>query len=164
MSEKVNAILTYKDLKLEISGDPESVMASIASFLSKHVPNLDLARKISVSYSFTELVKMFSDYVKMTPEGPKVWVSEHLSDKEKICLQLIAARIAKEAGKAEDDLMLLKELYSLTGVKHKSLSSRLSELVKDGIVERGSKDDSVAYRITTFGIHKVNELLEKKKS
>lgn len=162
MSEKVSVILTYKDLKLELSGEPISVMAGVAEFLSKHVPNLDLARRISISYSLGELMEMFGDYIKITPEGPKIWVEGKLSDKDKICLQLIAARIAKEAGKTGDDFLTLKELYSLTGVKPKSLSSRLSELVRDGIVERGSKDDSVAYRITTYGMHKLKGVLEKK--
>ncbi len=162
MSEKLNLVLTYKDLKLELSGDPESVMAGVVNFLSKHIPNLDLARKISVSYSLEELVRMFGDYVKFTPEGPRIWFEGRLSDKDKICLQLVASRIAKESGKADDDFLTLKELYTLTGVKPKSLSSRLSELAKDGMVERGSKDESVAYRITTYGIHRLKEILEKK--
>ena len=60
-------------MRAEFSGDAEEVLASVNTFLSKEVPGIDLARSIFVNYSLTELVQMFPETIKMTPEGPRVW-------------------------------------------------------------------------------------------
>ena len=50
-----------------------------------------------MNFSTKDLVDKFKDYVKITPEGPRVWNQERkLSDKELVGLQLVAQRIASE--------------------------------------------------------------------
>jgi len=159
----LNVILTYGQVKVEFTGTPEAVLSSITNFLSKQIPTFDLAHSMSVSYSLTDLVKMFGNYVKITPEGPRVWIEEHkLSDKDIVALQLVAARIGKETGRATSSSLTLAELQSLTRLNPKSISSRISEMSKQGYVEKETTDQGVRYKITTQGIYWLNGVLTKK--
>ncbi len=155
--------VSFSGTTVEFKGSPESVMHSLTEFLSREVPSLDLARKISVNYSVSDLIKTFGDFVKITPEGPRVWATDKkLSDKEVVLLQLVATRIAHDTGKASTDALTLNEMQEITGVKPKSISSRLSEVLKVGYVDRQASDSGVRYRITTAGINWLSGALSKK--
>jgi predicted transcriptional regulator len=54
-----------------------------------------------------------------------------------------------------------RELSALTGLKEKSVSSRLSEMVKEGAVEAVRAEKMNRYRITTIGIKWLEEYLAK---
>jgi hypothetical protein len=162
-TENVNVIVTVGDVKVQFSGSAESVMASVMSFLSKQVPSMDLAKKISLNYAAQELVEAYSHLVKITPEGPRVIPDSdaRLSDKDMVALQLVAARIAKDLGKLQDDAMQVSEMHAATALNPKSISSRISEMVKAGHVARDEKEPT-KYRITTAGIHWLNSTIAKK--
>lgn len=154
---------SYGDEKVEFSGSPEVVMRSLHEYVSKWVPNMDLARAISVNYSLNDLVQMYKELVRITPEGPRVWTQDKkLSDREVILLQLVAARIAALSGKAASDAMGVGEIESTTGLLAKTISSRLSELTKAAQVERVESDQGGKYRATTVGISRLAEQLAKK--
>lgn len=161
--EPLHVAVTYGDLKVEFSGTPEAVLSSLTSFLSKQIPSLDLASKIAVNYSVTDLINLFAAVVKMTPEGPRVWKGDQkLSDKDVVALQLVAARIGKETGKLSAVSLTSSELEAATGINPKSISSRLSELSKLGYVEREDTDKGVQYRITTQGVNWLSTVIAKK--
>lgn len=153
------------DVKVQFSGSAESVMISVFNFLTKQVPTMDLARRISLSYDVSELIEKYSGVVKITPEGPRVIPDSgvRLSDKDIVALQLVASRIAKDTGKSGDDAMQVSEIQSATALNPKSISSRISEMVKAGYVAR-DENESGKYRITTAGIHWLNSIVEKKTS
>ncbi len=158
--------LSYKDLKAEFSGTPEAVLQSLVSFLARQIPALDLAKKLSLNYEVVQLAEEFQDYIKITPEGPIVLSSadRKLSDRQILCLQLVGQRIAFESGRSgTSSSTSLSELQEKTGMIPKTLSSRLSELSKEGRVARESKPEGNAYRITTQGINALIEDLGKKK-
>jgi DNA-binding MarR family transcriptional regulator len=170
-STNVNVSITIGDIKVQYNGSAESVMVSVINFLSKQIPTIALAKKISLNYAVTELIETYSNIIKITPEGPKVIpeLEEHgkkkLSDKEIVALQLIASKIAKDLSTITNDGMKVSEIQSATALNPKSISSRLSELVKAGYVSRNNtKDDleSVLYRITTHGIYWLNTMIAKK--
>ncbi len=162
-AEKLIVTISYGATRTEFSGSPEAVIVSVNKFLSKQIPTLDLADKITVNYAVAELIDKFGAYVKMTSEGPRVWTSNHkLSDKDTVCLQLIAAKIGYMTGKSESHSLTLQEIYNSTGLKPKSISSRLSEVTKAGYVEREQADQGARYKITTQGIHWFGGVLEKK--
>jgi DNA-binding transcriptional ArsR family regulator len=147
---------------VEFRGPPEVVMRSLHEFISKEVPNMDLARTISVNYSLIDLIQMFKDYVRITPEGPRVWIQDKkLSDRDVILLQLVAVRISSLSGKAADSLSV-SEIESATGLYPKTISSRLSELTKTAQVERVAAEGSGKYRISTVGVNRLNEQLSRK--
>ncbi len=162
-SRNVNVVVTYGETKVEFKGAPETVMESLLRFLAKEIPNIDLAKKISLNYQASELIDVYSDFVKITPEGPRVITEgKKLSDKELIALQLVACKIANELGKIDSVDMSAQDLQASTALNPKSISSRLSELVKSGYVQKENDDRGVQYRITTQGIHWLNSTLVKK--
>jgi DNA-binding transcriptional ArsR family regulator len=148
---------------VEFSGSPEVVMRSLHEFVSKVVPNMDLARTISVNYSLNDLIQVFKDYVRVTPEGPRVWTQDKkLGDRDVIMLQLVSARIASLSGKSQSDAMGVGEIESATGIYPKTISSRLSELTKTALVERVDSEQGGKYRITTVGTSRLGDQLSKK--
>lgn len=168
----VNVTISIGDIRVQFNGSADSVISSVISFLTKQIPALDLANRISLNYTITELIQSYSDIIKITPEGPRVIPIldgvelRKLSDKQIVALQLIASRIAKGIGRIEDDRLRMSDLQSATGLKSKSISSRLSELVKVGYVQRDAVRDGgelPAYRITTAGINWLNSMLAKRK-
>jgi DNA-binding HxlR family transcriptional regulator len=170
-NENVNVSITIGDIKVQFNGSAQSVMISVINFLTKQVPTIDLAKKISLNYAATELIETYSNLIKITPEGPRVIPAldeepgiKKLSDKETVALQLIASRIAKDIGKISDDAMQASKIQSAMAINSKSVSSRLSELVKAGYVARDNTKDgsTVVYRITTLGIHWLGSTLSKR--
>jgi predicted transcriptional regulator len=162
-AENVNVTVTVGDVKVEFSGSAEHVSASVMNFLSKQVPSIDLARKILLNYAAQELIEIYAHLIKITPEGPRVILDSDnkLSDKDIVALQLVAARIAKDLGRLQDDSMQVSEIHTATALNPKSISSRISEMVKAGHVARDEKELS-KYRITTAGIHWLNSTIAKK--
>jgi predicted transcriptional regulator len=159
----VSVSITVGDVKVQFSGSAESVMASVMNFLSKQVPGMDLARKILLNYSASELIETYSKLIKITQEGPRVIPEQgfNLSDKDIVALQLVATRIAKDLGKLQDDSMQVADVQAATALNPKSISSRISEMVKAGHVARDENEAS-KYRITTAGIHWLNSTIAKK--
>jgi DNA-binding HxlR family transcriptional regulator len=168
----INVSITIGDVRVEFNGSADSVLTSVISFISKQVPAIDLARKISLNYAATDLIEIYANLIKITPEGPRVIPDldelgqKKISDKEMVALQLIASKISKDIGKIAEDSMQASEIQSNTSLNPKSVSSRLSELVKAGHVVRATTKDrngsAVVYRITTSGIHWLNSILAKR--
>ena len=167
----VNITISIGDIRVQFNGSADSVITSVISFLTKQIPTLELANRISLNYTIAELIQSYSDIIKITPEGPRIFpvldgVELKLSDKQIVALQLVASRIAKGLGKGEDDKLRMSDLQTATGLKSKSISSRLSELVKVGYVQRDivrNGGELPAYRITTSGISWLNSILAKRK-
>ncbi|HME19440.1 MAG TPA: hypothetical protein VKF15_06885 [Nitrososphaerales archaeon] len=159
----MSVVVTYGDAKVEFSGSPEVVLRSLHEFVSKVVPNMDLARAISVNYSLNDVIQLFKEYIRVTPEGPRVWVEDkRLSDRDVILLQLVAAKASSLSGRGASDAMSVAEIQTATGLYPKTISSRISELAKSAQVERVEAEGGGKYRISTLGVHKLNELLAKK--
>ena len=155
--------VSYGEDRTEFSGSPEVVMRSLHEYISKMIPNMDLARAISVNYSLNDLIQMFKEYVRVTPEGPRVWVQDKkLSDRDVIMLQLVAARISSQSGKTSTDAMSVGDVEAATGLYPKTISSRLSELTKSAHVERVDTEQGGKYRISTVGTNRLAEQLSKK--
>lgn len=160
---ELKVAVSFGEDRVEFSGSPEMVMRSLHEYVSKMVPNMDLARIISANYTLNELIQMFKEYVRITPEGPRVWTQDKkLSDREMILLQLVAARIASQSGRIEGDAMGVGEIEAATGLYPKTISSRLSELSKSALVERVDSEQGGKYRITTVGTNRLAEQLSKK--
>jgi hypothetical protein len=163
-SERLLSVaVSYGEVKVEFSGSPDVVFRSIHEFIAKEIPNIDLAKSISVNYSLNDLVQMFRDYIRFTEEGPRVWVQDRkLSDKDIILLQLAAAKASNLSGKSVREDMSVAELESATSLISKTIGSRLSELNKAGAVERRDNEGVGRYRVTTTGVHWLHSQLQKK--
>ncbi len=160
---QLSIVVSYGDARVEFSGPPEVVMRSLHEFVSKVVPNMDLARTITVNYSLNDLIQMFKEQVRITPEGPRVWAQDKkLSDREVILLQLVAAKIASLSNKSTTDAMSVGEIESVTGLYPKTISSRLSELSKSAQVERLDAQGGGKYRISTVGVSRLADQVSKR--
>ncbi|MFN4336894.1 MAG: winged helix-turn-helix transcriptional regulator [Candidatus Nitrosocaldus sp.] len=162
---EVTVVVTIKDTSVEFRGTPEAVLDSLHRFLEREIPNLDLASRISLNYSLPQLMDMFAQYIRLTPEGPRVIndTGKRLSDKEVIALQLVAYKMMFDLKRFTTPSMTLQEIQAVTGLKPKSVSSRLSELVKAGYVEKEVGEQGTRYRVTTQGIHWLSNTLASKR-
>ncbi|MBA3749837.1 MAG: hypothetical protein H0X03_02905 [Nitrosopumilus sp.] len=170
--ETINVSVELGDIKVQFNGDPENVSSSVMNFLSKNIPEISLARKISLNYSISELIDLYSPIIKITPEGPKILPdngeiqNKKFSDKEIVMLYLLGSKIAFELGKTSDKSSHISGIQSSTNLNPKSISSRLSELVKAGYVSRSvnkeNQSELVAYGITTIGINWLNNIITRK--
>ncbi len=170
--EIINVSVQFGDIKVQYSGEPDNVTSSVMNFLSKNIPELILARKISLNYSVSELIDLYSSIIKITPEGPKILLdngeikNKKLSDKEIVMLFLLGSKIAFELGKISNKSSPIADIQASTNLNPKSISSRLSELVKAGYVyktvNKENQIEIVVYGITTVGINWLNNIITKK--
>ncbi|MGC8600154.1 MAG: hypothetical protein ACP5LX_03735 [Nitrososphaeria archaeon] len=154
--------ISYGELSATFSGNPDDVLVAVTRFLASNVPAIDVAKKVLLKYDLQELIQMFSDYVKITDEGPRILARENLSIKQKITLQLVGNRIAYLLNKIQDEPMTLQDLINVLGLPGKSISSRLSELVKAGHVTRIQDSKTTKYQISTMGIKWLSDTLTGK--
>lgn len=150
--EQVKVEISYGELRAAFTGNPDEIYEAVSRFLAQNLPQVEIAKKITLRYELKDLIESFGDYVKITDEGPRVLPSERLSLKQRIALQLVAVKIAYLLGRAKGEGLSLQELGLTLGVATKSISSRLSELVKAGNVQRTTEDAGTTYSITTLGI------------
>jgi len=161
--------ISLNEINVQFTGSIETVLSSVMTFISKQVPTIDLARKISLNYALPELIDDFGTFVKITPEGPIIDPAVggvRLSDKQIVALYLVAMKIASELGKEVEEKVTISQIQSATTLNPKSVSSRLSELVKSGyVVKESNKNISQVgvYFINTAGIHWLSSSLSKKK-
>lgn len=57
----VNVTVNIGDIKVQFNGSAESVLNSVITFLTKQVPAIDLAKKISLNYAVTDLIDTYSN-------------------------------------------------------------------------------------------------------
>jgi hypothetical protein len=159
---RLTVSLRYGDLEAEFAGSPAEVGRLVNEFLTKEVPSYALAQKLSLKYSTAELVQNFSNYLKITDEGPVVIANGKLSDKQVLALRLVGQEIAFETGSSNSNSLNLSELQNSIPLKPKTISSRLSELTKTGNVVREEKNGTTSFRITTIGVASLLENLTRK--
>jgi len=165
MSEnQVKVDVEYGSIKATFTGDVNSIYETVSRFLAKNLPELDLAKKIQLKYDVKDLIDNFSDYIRITEEGPRVISGESLSLKHKIAMQLVAAKLSYLLSSGQSSGLSIQEISSYIGASSKSVSSRLSELVKEGHVERISNEKGNLYMITTTGIMWLIDSIKQKAS
>ncbi len=165
MSEdQVKVDIEYGSLKATFTGDANSIYETVNRFLAKNLPELELAKKIHLKYDSKDLIDNFSDFIRITEEGPRVIFGESLSLKHKIAMQLVATKLSYLLSSAQNSGLSIQEISSDLGVSSKSVSSRLSELVKEGHVERISNEKGNLYMITTTGIMWLMDSIKQKTS
>jgi len=150
---ELSVTITHEETKIDFKGNPEDVLHSINEFLLKSIPSLELAQKITINYSLDDILSKFHNLIKLTSEGPRIWTnSKKTSDRERICLQLLANYVGFLAGK-NNSFTSISDICHLTDLNPKSVSSRLSELQKLCYVDKKNIDRKIMFKITTQGIN-----------
>jgi hypothetical protein len=132
-------------------------------------PPSDSIMQLSSSESGNEIT------LKEEPSASDVAKSRKWSLKELIGLHLIASRIAKGLAMSQDEGLQIYEIEYATQANPKSINSRLSEMIKSGLVLKDIKFSDTAtsgvsgqeekpyaiYTITTMGIHWLNHIIDR---
>jgi hypothetical protein len=122
------------------------------------IPVFDIARKVTLTVDLAKLVEDFKNVIAIAPEGPELLISkEKLTDSETLQLYLLAAYMGYRLGKLTRETMTKEELAAKLGKNMKITSTRLGELVKEGILVKTEEGN---YKITTIGIKQLKEQLE----
>jgi hypothetical protein len=144
-------------MEKRITGPPDQVALDVFTFLTKAVPELELASRLSLNVDIAELAKACEGVIAVTPEGVVVIVpTEFLADRELLLLHLAKARIAQMLGKAEKDFVQSADLITSTKKTSGTVAGRLSELCAENLAERKGKGE---YRATTLGMHIFRETI-----
>lgn len=140
----------YGGVEQTFSGNVNDVWLSLNKFFGEMIPAFDLARKVMLTVDLQMLVEDFKSVVAIAPEGPGLLIpKDRLTDSETLQLNLLAAYIGHRLGKLTRETMTKEELQSKLGKSMKITTTRLGELVKEGIA---AKTEEASYKITTIGI------------
>lgn len=147
---KITVCVKYGGVEQTFTGDVNSVWISVNKFFGETVSAFDIARKVTLTVDLAKVIEDFKDVVAISPEGPELRVSKKkLTDSEALRLYLLAAYIGFKLGKLSRETMTREELQAKLGKSMKITTTRLGELVKEGIA---AKTEEASYKITTIGI------------
>jgi hypothetical protein len=159
-SERISVVVKYGGVEQTFTGNVNDVWVSVNKFFGELVPAFDVARKVTLTVDLAKLIEDFKDVIAIAPEGPEVLIpKERLTDSETLQLYLLAAYMGYRLGKLTDETMTKEELMAKLGKNMKITTTRLGELVKQGMV---TKTEEGNYKITTITITKLQkEILER---
>lgn len=147
--------VNYKGLEQTFTGNVNDVWVSVNRFFCEMIPAFDLARKIALTVDLQKLVEDFQDIIAITPEGPQLLTpKQKLTDNETLLLNLLASYIGYLLGKLDRKWLTREELQAKLGKNLKITSTRLGELVREGMALKTAEGN---YRITTIGTKKSQE-------
>jgi hypothetical protein len=143
--------IKYGTLEKKATGPPEQVAKEVFTFLTKVIPELELASHLALSVDLSDLAKACEGVLAITPEGVVVTVPvDKLADRELMLLHLAKARIAQMLGKSDKDFVQSADLIASSKKTAGTVAGRLSELCGESLAERKGKGE---YRATTLGLH-----------
>lgn len=150
-SEKMVTVqVKYSGVEQTFTGNVNDVWVSVNRFFSETIPSFDLARKVMLTVDLAKLIEDFKNVIAIAPEGPELLIpKEKLTDSETLQLYLFTTYIGYRLGKQARESMTKEELRTKLGKTMKITSTRLGELVKEGIV---TKTEEGNYKITTLAI------------
>ena len=152
--EKVTVHIKYQDFEQTFTGDANQVWISVNRFFNEMVPALDTVKKALLTVDLEDLIEDCKNVIAVAPEGPVLLVSRSkLTDSETLTLHLLAAYIGNKLGHSKE-VLTKEELQAGLGKSAKITSTRLGELIRDGLA---TKTDEGNYKITTLGIRRFQE-------
>ena len=160
--DEIRVKIEWEGKTFEFQGSPEQIVVEIEKFVSKFIPTLSLAKKLSLSIDLRELAEMLSSVIKI--KDNEIFLTEEasrLSQSDRILSVLAAKKLLHLMGMTETDLLSLQEIANMTIASSKSTSSRLSELYAQRSVDKIRSGNKVLYRITLNGILLLRKRLRK---
>jgi len=140
----------YGDVEKTFTGSVNDVWVSVNKFFSEMIPVFDIARKVTLTVDLAKLIEDFKDVISIAPEGPEVLIpKERLTDSETLQLHLLASYIGYRLGKLTNETMTKEELAAKLGKNMKITTTRLGELIKQGMMSKTEEGDC---KITTLGL------------
>jgi hypothetical protein len=161
-SGTIEVTVRHNGAETKVIGNPESVVRELVMFFSKAYPSLELASKLVLSVDSAEFLHTCTGVLAYSPEGLVILKdTTTLKDRELMMLHVAGAHMFYLMGKRENDSISLDELAKITGRVTGTIAGRLSELVREQLIERIGKG---SYRLTTMGQRVVMQTLMPKAS
>jgi len=152
--ETVTVNIKYKDTEQTFTGDPEQVWSSINKFFCEMIPALETVQKALLTVDLQQLIDYTKNIIAIAPEGPVILVSKQkFTANETLLLHMLATYIANKLGQPKDSLPK-DELQTVLGKNSKITSTRLGELVREGLA---TKTEEGNYKISTLGIKRFQD-------
>lgn len=161
--DKITVHVKFGDVEKTFSGAPEEVWLSLNKFFGEFLPSFDIAKKLVLSVDLQQLAKDCESLIAFSKEGANLLVSkDKLTDNETLLLWLLASYVGFQLGLVGSDSVSKEELQAKLGKSGKITSTRLGELIKNGMVVKTAEDK---YKITTFGVTQMQkEIIPKIKA
>jgi hypothetical protein len=148
-SGTVEVSVRHNGAETKIIGTPENVVRELVIFFTKAYPSIELASKLVLSVDAEEFLKSCSGVLAYSPEGLVILKNTvTLKDRELMMLHVAGARMLFLMAKKDGDSISLDELAKITSRVTGTIAGRLSELVREQLIERVGKG---SYRLTTMG-------------
>ncbi|MEM1666721.1 MAG: hypothetical protein QXP86_05395 [Nitrososphaerota archaeon] len=163
MNEDIMKVsIQYKDVRADFEGKPDDIYKSIISFMEKVIPSYSLASRISYSVDIQELIEKLRNYLAYN-QAEGIFLLKPLntlSVSEAIMLLCIKRYLEHGLGLAESPSINASELAKSIAKSEKTISGKLSLLLRKGYIRRLDRGD---YVITMLGIKEFIEgKIEKK--
>jgi hypothetical protein len=153
--EKVTVQIRYKDMEKTFSGTLEETWLLLNKFFNEFIPSFEIANKLWLSVDLQKLAKDCEGLIAFSQEGPNLLVPKgKLTDNETLTLWLLSSYVGHRLGLVESDAVSKEELQTKLGKSGKITSTRLGELVKNGMV---TKADDEKFRVTSFGVDQMQK-------
>lgn len=152
--ERLRIIIQMDELRAEAEGTVEEVLRFVLSFIGQHLPAYSLARRLASGPDLAKLVDALQDYIAYS-EGEGLYIkptSRTLSNPQRILLYLAKKRIEGLMGLSEKNSADVNELAENLGVNAKTITARLAELVREGLVQRVERGE---YLVTMTGLEEL---------
>jgi hypothetical protein len=145
----IEVTVKHNGTETRVIGNPENVLRELLVFFSKAYPSLELVSKLVLSVDTAEFLQSCARILAYSPEGLVILKdTTSLKDRELMMLYVAGARMLYLMGKKDSDSISLEELAKITGRVTGTIAGRLSELVREQLIERVGKG---SYRLTTMG-------------
>jgi hypothetical protein len=153
-NETVTVHIKYQGTEQTFTGDANQVWAGVNRFFSEMIPALNTVKKALLTVDVEKLIEDCKNIIAVAAEGPVLLVSrQKLTASETLALNLLATYIGNKLGHSKDYLTK-EELQAGLGKNAKITSTRLGELVREGLA---TKTEDGNYRISTLGIKRFQE-------
>ncbi len=161
MNEKMRLSLQYGELKAEFEGTPEEVMTLLIRFIEQQLPSISIARRITLTVDLESLIDAVETYIGYSKEDGFFLKPgfQQLPSSDQILLLLAKRHLENIWGITQTPTMNAREIADKLGLKEGTSSSRLTELLRKGMVRRLERGD---YAITTLGLQELMKLKKQK--
>jgi hypothetical protein len=149
--------IEWRGIRHEAEGEVDEVVREVLRFLKGVCPTYELASKLLFAPDYAQLMDSLSKFLNITQDGDMVLLKSYMPADQSMGLVLLCAHVLSKLGMREDDEMSIEELKRLTGKSDKTVRNALTQMTKDGTVERTGRG---SYRITNLGIMRMKEMLE----
>ncbi len=148
--EKIQVQIKYKELAQTFSAEPQEAWLLLSQFFKEFIPSFAIAQKLWLNIDLRQLALDLDGLVAFSADGASLMAPKNkLTDNEAISIWLTAQFLGHELGMLGSDAVSKEELQVKLGKSGKIVSTRLGELVKNGLVAKTADDK---FRVTAYGI------------